>query len=1050
MSTPARGSSRPPRSRLRRLGRLVLRCARTAGVGVAFVVALVGLYFNKVGLPDAVKDRVVSRLRAAGWEVQFSRLRLRWSRGIVAEHLELRRAGQPDSLQVFVDQAECRVNRPALLRGGFQVEAVRVRDGRVFVPLATPSAASRPLVLNRVNGELRLRPDDTWEVKPLHLEALNVGVRLEGTLRHASRLRDWKFPPRTPDAAQRQRELWPRVLHAVEKLRFEGPTLLEARGEGDAADFRQSRADLKFLAARLDSPWGSGANLRLSATLAPPRGSNHLFAVTFDFSAGEPRTPWGEAETLQVVGAFEPSRERLLATDARLTLGCRAPQTAWGEAEALQLRADLAPSGGRLLSSNVHLKADLRAPLTRRASAEHLSLTANLAETAANTNVLNADWQAVVTDLSTEWGQAGRAALDGRGLLPLTNGWTLTRTNLDWPARLAGLDLRAALTNVTAPRWRVSRASLTSDWRAPALRFEAGGLLADRGVAAQGTLDADARELLLDLRSEADPREVAALVSTNAARFLTHVTWTVPPRLEARGRVVLPAWTNRQPDWRGEVLPSVSARGRCRVGEGAFRALAFNAVETAFEFTNQVWRLPDLKLVLPEGDLEAAGFYAMSNGEFGGKVASRLDPKVVKGLLTSPKAQRALDYFQFTTPPRVEASVTGNARDLDRLGAAATVVMSNLTFRGEAVRHVQTGFRYTNQVLTFLEPRMVRDEGQAGAPGITIDLAAQKLFLTNVQGTLDPQAVARVISSAALKAVEPFRFERPPATRVNGVVGLIGSRHDEDLHFHVAGGPFQWLNFRLRQITGDVFWVAERVTLTNMQGAFRTGRVEGDARLDFTHRKGADFSFAVAVHEADLREVLTDVTQKTNRLEGIFGGQLTVTRADTEDWGSWQGHGRVDLRDGLIWDIPAFGVFSPVLNAFAPGLGNSRARQGLATFTLTNSVFQSSDLEIQATGMRMRFRGTLDFHRQVDARVEAGLLRNLPGVGLVVSTVFWPVTKLFEYRLTGTLENPKAEPLYVVPHILLLPTLPFRILKDVFTPEPKSDGEGPPPPAKPK
>jgi len=35
------------------------------------------------------------------------------------------------------------------------------------------------------------------------------------------------------------------------------------------------------------------------------------------------------------------------------------------------------------------------------------------------------------------------------------------------------------------------------------------------------------------------------------------------------------------------------------------------------------------------------------------------------------------------------------------------------------------------------------------------------------------------------------------------------------------------------------------------------------------------------------------------------------------------------------------------------------------------------------------------------------------------------------------LSDPKAEPLYIVPKILLLPLAPFKVLKDIMTVDPK-------------
>ena len=179
-----------------------------------------------------------------------------------------------------------------------------------------------------------------------------------------------------------------------------------------------------------------------------------------------------------------------------------------------------------------------------------------------------------------------------------------------------------------------------------------------------------------------------------------------------------------------------------------------------------------------------------------------------------------------------------------------------------------------------------------------------------------------------------------------------------------------------------------------------------------------------------------DLFALTNRLEGRLWGTLTVTNANTASLQTWDGDGDLNLRDGLIWEIPIFGIFSEVLNSMVPGLGNSRATAGACTFGITNGIIRSDDLDIHSTGMRLQYRGTLDFEGQVRARVEVAPLRDTPVFGPVFNIFLWPVTKLFEYKVTGTLTAPKAEPASLVPKVVLwpfqIPLHPLRTLKGLL------------------
>jgi D-arabinose 1-dehydrogenase-like Zn-dependent alcohol dehydrogenase len=79
---------------------------------------------------------------------------------------------------------------------------------------------------------------------------------------------------------------------------------------------------------------------------------------------------------------------------------------------------------------------------------------------------------------------------------------------------------------------------------------------------------------------------------------------------------------------------------------------------------------------------------------------------------------------------------------------------------------------------------------------------------------------------------------------------------------------------------------------------------------------------------------------------------------------------------------------------------------------------------------------------QLNARVEAELMRDVWGLGPVISTVFWPVTKMLEYKVTGSLGQPKSEPVFFLPRIVLMP---FRGSREIL-PEDTNSNEikGPP------
>ena len=138
------------------------------------------------------------------------------------------------------------------------------------------------------------------------------------------------------------------------------------------------------------------------------------------------------------------------------------------------------------------------------------------------------------------------------------------------------------------------------------------------------------------------------------------------------------------------------------------------------------------------------------------------------------------------------------------------------------------------------------------------------------------------------------------------------------------------------------------------------------------------------------------------------------------------------------------GVFSPALDTVMPGLGSSRARQGSASFIITNGVVDTEDLKIETLMARLRYWGTIDLQGGVNARMEAELFRNTWIIGPVLSLALWPVSKTFEYKITGTIHKPKSDPIFI-PKILFFPLHPVQTIKSMIPEQSETSTNAPPP-----
>ena len=855
---------------------------------LALVCALV--WFNRIGLPDFLKRRLVETLQARGIELEFTRMRLNLVHGLVVENVRLGHARTPGDPAFSVDEIQLQLNYRALLRRQWQLDGLVLRQGKFIWPVAPPQA----LTLDHIQTELRFQTNDTWSLDNFHADFAGTGLALSGDIAHAPEMRNWDIFRGKKSAS---RAVWQARLQKfselLDRIHFTGTPHLSLAVHGDARDIHSFAFRLTGNAPLVQTPWGGARNVQLTANLTAPAGTPANFDSSWAW--------WTNAL---------PYR---LAWTAQLT-----------QLQSEALSADSVDCGGFWMAPEL-----------------------------------------AVTHLSAQLG-GGQFAAGAR-------------------------------------------------------------------------LNVATREFAFTNASCFDVHAINALLTEKTRARLADFSWTQPPSLQASGLLILPAWTNRQPDWRAEVQPTIRLNGQLAITNGVFSGVAIDSARTHFSYSNLLWQLPDLAVVKSKSRLNLSGGEDDATKDYHWRIRGALDPEVIRPFLTTSNAVRGFGVVKCTEPLALDVDISGRLYDYDSIAASGCVALTNFAVRGQAFGDVTSALSYTNRVVEFFNPLTHTGAQMMTADKLTLDFNRWLICFTNGYSTADPEPVARAIGPKTGRAVAPYHFLQPPTVRVNGQVPLRdtnGRRDaaDVDMRFDIIqGAPFEWMKFKTTNIVGTIHWQNQTLILTNVAAAFYGGNGGGFANFDFhAPHEGADYEFAVSVTNVNLHSLAADLSSPTNHLEGILAGRLVVTDADSRDWRTWTGFGQANLRDGLLWDIPIFGILSPVLNTVSPGLGNIRATDAVTKFFITNGVIYTDALEIRSTMMRLEYAGTVDLKQNVHARVTAQLLRNTWVVGPVVSTVLWPVSKLFEYKITGTLKNPKSEPVYVIPKLLLMPLHPFRSLEEMF------------------
>ena len=583
-------------------------------------------------------------------------------------------------------------------------------------------------------------------------------------------------------------------------------------------------------------------------------------------------------------------------------------------------------------------------------------------------------------------------------------------------------------------------------WAAPVLAItNLSGQLGGGQMIVRAALGVATRELTFTNDSQFDPPAVAKLLPEKARARLAQISWTQPPEVHVSGSLQLPSWTNAVNDWSGDLESSLALRGRLALTNALVSGVKLDTVQAHFSYADMIWDVPDLTVAQGRTHLRLSGGESGATQNFRARLTGQLDEASVGTVLTTTNAAHGMELFVCHEPLALTLEASGNLRTLETVSATGQLALTNFVIRSETMDSVSGSFVYTNLGATIFAPELRRAGGTQWlkADVLFLDLTRKAIWITNGLALADPQAITRAIGPKTARLMEPYRFLTPPLVRVNGsvpIINIMNGRDAEyaDLTFEVMGGtPFRWGKLSATNLTGTARWRQQSLFLTGLVAKLYGGSGEGGGYLDFqppTH--ACDYNFSFAVTNINLRLLAADLSTNKSNLEGQLSGQVTVTNASSADWHSWNGGGDAQVHDGMLWDVPMFAFMSPVLNAVSPGLGNSRAKEAAAEFVITNGVIVTDSLSIRSTMMRLQYAGTVDLKQNVNARVTAQLLRNLPVVGSVVSLALSPVSKIFECHVTGQLSAPVVTPVYIpgfIPKILLIPLHPIRTLEGLFS-----------------
>ena len=1026
-------------------------CTR-AGYVVLAVVAYALFHLHQIGLPGFLKDRVLAQLAAQGLKLDYSRLRLEFGHGLVAENVMLHFRNAPPSQFVFFKQVQLKFGWSALWSDDQAlIRALGLVGGEAGVPVQGGLGAPAALMkLTELSGDLEFMGPDDWRLVGLTAKLNNLEFEAMGTVKNVAWLytgsssKGGSFEVKSPPLA--------RVMAGLERMEFREPPRVELNFAVDGRSLAQSVVQFRFGTEGARSPHGDFEQVRLSVNLQPDPREKQWLRGAIQLQASEVRTRWGAFDSLlwKADVRLPPTNHPPTYLDWRLTAqSLRSDELQLGSIRAQGTTlftngfSSVTPSQGPRSIARAELSLvegfftqleitarDFRSPW---AVATNATLEARLWNRTNDLMPSAADWSVTAGATRVPQFRVDGLSLQGSALpvapadqVALTQFWT---NLVPWR-----FQLQSRATNVVISSGQaVERVGVNLDWKAGKLAVTNFLVqVPDGSVSVSGTLDVVSRSSAVAVEGGLSLRALEGFLPPDWWGQVTnqgiHPENWLKLDLSARGE--LPPWGTPSTNWPNALRSSLAVEGGLSATNLAWDTVIVDALEARFGAASDRVSLDSFRVVEDGGELNLRGELDLAEGRFRAQLDSSIDLLAFRPLIKGPGLGRQLDFITLGIPPTINAEAWGNFKRLEEVGFRANVAITNATYRLEPVTELRTTLSYTNRAVTFLgtELRMGTNSGRASY--MRYDAKTQLLELTNAVAQLDLAALGRAIGPKTAQVLAPYYFPQPPLVHATGFIPITPEAQ-ADVVFQARAPQFEWWYFRFTNLLATVAWKGTDLIITNVASGFYGGVMSANVKVNVKDPKNTTFQAETTFADVQVNLLMEDLVTRTNQLGGILSGQVIIDQGQGKRGLPWKGSGNAQIRDGVLWGLPLFGMLSPVFDALAPGMGEAQFNAGNALFTLTNNTVQFSKVELLSSAMRIDMQGGVTFDGDMDMVLEARPLRGVPLLGAVLDFVLAPFTKLFEYEVKGTLGEPVAE-LKNVPSFLLAPLRPFKTLKSIF------------------
>lgn len=523
--------------------------------------------------------------------------------------------------------------------------------------------------------------------------------------------------------------------------------------------------------------------------------------------------------------------------------------------------------------------------------------------------------------------------------------------------------------------------------------------------------------------SPADPAEPPMLLLENAAlEFRWH--WGMPSLDWVRGidvRHLTLASLPRRRGGRRAALPAFdSVTVRC--GEADILGTVFRNVGAVVTSAGEQLEIERIRCDLspprfPAEVMHGEFTFGVTDGTVQGAANGDMNPVRLVPLLHAcglSSLPAILERFEFPAAPasvriRVDYAPSAAQRRLEAAISAEACLYRTVPLMSARAAITAEGQQEWDLVRI---DQLTLDRPEGTARGMLLfDLRRHGMEFT-ANSTFDPKHLAGIIGLFHDASWDPWKFGTPTEIAAKGYVAFDGSEQSTTLDGRARAPSLQYKNFRARSVDAEFAVSPGRCTIGKLTASAYGGTLEARSEFEWFPDAPSRFSTALELQKSRLGPVLAALTGRDPGEPGTLDLGLEVAgNLSTNTLRTLHGTGKVQVREAHLYRMPLFAGFTDFMARNVPGLDFVLSQNDVnAAFAIQDYGLQFSKLQVEGSVFSIQGQGAYWFSDTLDIGVRINLLKQRTWLGRVLKVALFPVSKLFELELTGTLATPKWSP----------------------------------------